>query len=164
MRLIFLAASAFGALSVAVLVLMTAAAVFARYVLGMPIAWTEEVSGLLMIWIVMVGAIACEANRQHLTIDLIESALSPRLNRALSTLIGLASVGLLTFMSWQAWALSQTTAFKKTQILSISWFWLDLAVVVGAAGTALVMAWRLIRPDASARPDAASGHEPADRH
>ncbi|QCP84294.1 TRAP transporter small permease [Cereibacter sphaeroides] len=156
MRLIFLAASAFGALSVAILVVMTAAAVVARYIFGMPIAWTEEVSGLLMIWIVMVGAIACEANRQHLTIDLIEAVLSPRLNRAISAVVGLVSIGLLIFMSWQAWALGQTTAFKKTQILGVSWFWLDLAVVVGAAGTAVVMAWRLIRPDAEARSDAAA--------
>ncbi|ULB11677.1 TRAP transporter small permease [Cereibacter azotoformans] len=152
MRLIFLAASAFGALSVAVLVIMTAVAVFARYILGMPIAWTEEVSGLLMIWIVMVGAIACEANRQHLTIDLIEGLLSRRMRRLLSMAVGLASVGLLVFMAWQAWALGQTTAFKKTQILGVSWFWLDLAVVVGAAGTAFVTAWRLVRPEAEAQP------------
>lgn len=150
MRFLYLAASAFGAVSVAVLVIMTAVAVFARYLLGTPIAWTEEVSGLLMIWIVMIGAIACEANRQHLTIDLLENALKPRLRRVLVIMVTLASIGLLVFMAWQAWALGQSTSFKKTQILGISWFWLDLGVVIGAAGTAFVMAWRLIRPDAQA--------------
>ena len=147
MRVLFLAASAFSGLCVAALVLITAAAVFARYILGMPIAWTEEVSGLLMIWIVMVGAIACEANRQHLTIDLLEVALRPRLRRVLVILVALASIALLVFMAWQAWKLGQTTAFKKTQILGISWFWLDLAVVVGAGGTAVVTLWRLLRPN-----------------
>jgi TRAP-type transport system small permease protein len=148
MRFLFLAASAFSGLCVAALVLITAAAVFARYILGMPIAWTEEVSGLLMIWIVMVGAIACEANRQHLTIDLLEVALRPRVRRVLVILVALASMALLVFMAWQAWKLGQTTAFKKTQILGISWFWLDLAVVVGAGGTALVTLVRLLRPNA----------------
>lgn len=159
MRLLSLAASAFGAISVAILVLMTAVAVFARYLFGAPIAWTEEVSGLLMIWIVMIGAIACEAERKHLTIDLLETALAPPLRRALVILVTLASIGLLVFMAWQAWALGQSTAFKKTQILGISWFWLDLGVVIGAAGTALVMAWRLVRPDAEATTPAAD-----DRH
>lgn len=159
MRYLYLAASAFGAVSVAVLVIMTAVAVFARYLFGAPIPWTEEVSGLLMIWIVMIGAIACEANSQHLSIDLLETALKPQLRRALVILVTLASIGLLVFMAWQAWALALSTSFKKTQILGISWFWLDLGVVLGAAGTALVMAWRLIRPDAQATTPAA-----ADRH
>lgn len=147
MRLISSITSAFGAIAVLVLVLLTAVAVGARYILGAPIAWTEEVSGLLMIWIVMIGAIACEANRQHLTIDLLEQALPGRARRALMIVVTLASVALLVFMAWQAWALAQSTAFKKTQILGVSWFWLDLAVVIGAAGTALVKLIRMVRPD-----------------
>jgi TRAP-type C4-dicarboxylate transport system permease small subunit len=145
-HLIFRAASAFGALSVAALVAVTATSVFARYLLGTPIAWTEEVSGLLMIWIVMIGAIACEANRQHLSIDLLETRLSPPARRLLVGAVTLASVGLLVWMGWEAWQLGQTTAFKKTQILGVSWFWLDLAVVVGALGTAFVMLVGLFRP------------------
>lgn len=161
MRLIYLAASAFGAICVAILVFMTAAAVFARYFAGAPIAWTEEVSGLLMIWIVMIGAIACEADKKHLTIDLLEAALKPAARRILVFVVTLASIGLLLFMAWQAWALGQSTAFKKTQLLGISWFWLDLGVVIGAAGTAFVMAWRLIRPDAAATQlDAEDRHIP----
>ena len=150
MSLIFRAASAFGAVCVALLVLMTVAAVIARYLLGTPFAWTEEVSGILMIWIVMIGAIACEANRQHLTIDLLENALKGLPRRLLVE---------LAFMSWQGWALAKATAFKKTQILGISWFWLDLAIVIGAGGTALVMAWRLYRPDAAANPPADPEHK-----
>ncbi len=159
MSLIFRAASAFGAACVALLVLMTVAAVIARYLMGTPFAWTEEVSGILMIWIVMIGAIACEANRQHLTIDLLENALKGLPRRLMVFAVNLASAGLLAFMAWQGWALAKATAFKKTQILGISWFWLDLAIVLGAGGTALVMAWRLYRPDAAANPPADPEHK-----
>lgn len=145
-RFLFRAASAFGALSVAALVIVTSASVFARYLLGAPIAWTEEVSGLLMIWIVMIGAIACEANRQHLSVDLLEVRLPPRARRILVVGVTLVSVVLLVWMAWEAFKLGQTTAFKKTQILGVSWFWLDLAVVIGALGTALVMLVGLFRP------------------
>lgn len=147
MRVLYSIASALSALALAALVLATSAAVAARYVLGKPIAWTEEVSGLLMIWIVMLGAIACEAKRKHLTIDLIDQMLGPRTRQVLRIAIGLASIALLLVMAWQAWKLGQTTAFKKTQILGISWFWLDLAVVIGAAGTALVTFMHLFRPE-----------------
>lgn len=159
MSLIFRLTSAFGAVCVGILVLMTAVAVLARYIFGVPFAWTEEVSGILMIWIVMVGAISCEANRQHLTIDLLENAMKGLPRRLMVFVVNLASVGLLAFMSWQGWALAKATAFKKTQILGVSWFWLDLAIVIGAGGTALVMAWRLYRPDAAANAPAAPEHK-----
>jgi len=149
MRLIFVVASVFGALSIAALVAITFAAVIARYVLGAPFYWTEEVSGFLMIWIVMIGAIACEANQQHLTIDIVERALPLRWRRPLAIVVTLISIALLLFMAWQAWSLGQSAKFKMTQILNVSWFWIDLAVVVGAAGTAAVMVWRLLRPEAS---------------
>jgi TRAP-type transport system small permease protein len=145
-RLLFRAASAFGALAVTVLVAVTAASVVARYVLGQPIAWTEEISGLLMVWIVMIGAIACEANRQHLTVDLAEAAMSPPVRRAVQIVVAIASAILLAVMAWEAWKLGQTAGFKRTQILGISWFWIDLAVVFGALGTAAVTLIAIRRP------------------
>lgn len=156
MRFIYQISSAFAGLAVAALVLLTSAAVFARYLFGAPIAWTEEASGFLMLWIVMIGAIACEAGRHHLTIDLIENALKGHVRRLLQIFVGLASIGLLIFMAWQAWALALTTTYKKTQILGISWFWLDLAVVIGAAVSALVTLIALFRPNQSVVSDQSS--------
>ncbi len=149
MRFIYQLSSTVAALGVAALVLLTFAAVVARYIFNAPIAWTEEASGFLMIWIVMIGAIACEAGRNHLTIDLLENALKGAARRGLQIIVGLTSIGLLLFMAWQAWALALTTTFKKTQILGISWFWLDLAVVIGAGVSALVTLIALFRPNES---------------
>ncbi|HDT1391270.1 TPA: TRAP transporter small permease subunit, partial [Escherichia coli] len=38
-------------LTLFILVIMTIAAVIMRYCFHMPLQWTEEVSGLLMIWV-----------------------------------------------------------------------------------------------------------------
>mgnify|MGYP006172839951 CR=1 FL=1 len=46
-----------GSLLILTLVVITTAAVVARYALGAPLQWTEEMSGILMIWIVFIGAI-----------------------------------------------------------------------------------------------------------
>lgn len=127
------------------LVLLSAAAVFARYVLETPIQFTEEVSGILMIWIVFLGAICCEIDDEHLTIDMAVQWFSQRVQLWLSMLVGVSSIGLLCMMSWLSWKLAHSAALKKTQILGISWFWLDLAVVVGAVGIAIATAWRLWR-------------------
>lgn len=130
-------------LLVLVLVGITSAAVFARYVIGQPFQSTEELSGLLMVWIVFLAAIGCEIDREHLSIDLVVGRLGDRSRYVIALMVTLASVGLLIAMGWLAWELTQSAGLKKTQILRISWFWIYLAVAVGALGTAIVMAGRL---------------------
>ena len=143
MRFLTTIVAAIGGVLIAILVGITALSVFMRYVMNTPFQWTEEASGILMIWIVMLGAISCEWRRQHLTIDFVVGAMAPRIRRVAEAIVGLASVGVLLSMSWLAWELAQTATFKRTQILRVSWFWMDLAVVVGAAATALVVLWHL---------------------
>lgn len=143
MKLIATLASAIGGVLIAILVGVTSLAVFMRYVMSTPFQWTEEISGFLMIWIIMLGAISCEWRRQHLTIDFAVGALPVGPRRVIEIIVGIASAGVLVWMAWLAWQLAQSAAFKRTQILRISWFWLDLAVVVGAGVTALVVLWRL---------------------
>lgn len=138
--------SALGALMIAVLVTITFASVFMRYVMGAPIQWTEEVSAILMIWIVMLGAVSCEWHRQHLTIDFAVEWLPPRLRSLVAVAVALLSIAVLVAMAWLAWSLAQSAGFKKTQILGVSWFWIDLAVVLGALGTAAVVLWRIFLP------------------
>ncbi|WP_417211662.1 TRAP transporter small permease [Antarctobacter sp.] len=126
------------------LVGITAAAVFARYVIGHPFQWTEEFSGLLMVWIVFLAAISCEIDNDHLSIDMVVEVLSKNLKYVIAVAVALASIGLLLTMSWLGWDLTQSAGLKKTQILRISWFWIYLAVVVGCLGSAVVIAVRLL--------------------
>jgi len=119
--------------------------VVARYVFAAPIQWTEEMSGFLMIWIVFVGAIACELDDSHLTIDAVTNLCGRGLRRAVTLLVSLASLGLVAYMGWLGWKLANMAAMKKTQILHISWFWLDIAVTVGAVGIAVAILARVLR-------------------
>ncbi|QDL94370.1 TRAP transporter small permease (plasmid) [Paroceanicella profunda] len=128
-----------------VLVGTTVASVGMRYIAGAPLQWTEEISGLLMVWIVMIGAIACERDKQHLTIDFIVAVLPRRAEALVGIVVGLASLGLLGAMGWLSWELAGSAKYKSTQILRISWFWLDIALTVGAAGIALFVIAALVR-------------------
>ncbi|WP_378949123.1 TRAP transporter small permease [Paracoccus sp. R86501] len=148
MKPLFRLLSGIGGLLVVTLVAITTAAVIARYGLGAPLQWTEEMSGILMIWIVFIGAIGCEVEDSHLTINVVTMMMPEWLRHALTGIVGLVSVGLLGAMGWLGYKLAINAALKKTQILKISWFWLDIAVTVGAAGIAIVMLvriWRAMR-------------------
>ena len=94
MRLFGKVAEFSAAFALFVLVVVTIGAVFMRYFIGQPLQWTEEMSGMLMIWVVMLGGVVAQ--------------------------------------------------FKVTQILKVSWFWIDLAVPVGALATAIYTLYWLI--------------------
>lgn len=133
------------AISLLVLVLITIAAVVMRYVFNAPLQWTEEMSGLLMIWIVMFGAIAAERENQHLTIPLLPEAMPPRWGAALNMVTAAASISVLVYMAYLAYGLSMRAQYKLTQILQISWFWIDIAVTVGCSVMAVYTLMRVYR-------------------
>jgi len=133
--------------ALAVLVLITIAAVVARYVFAAPFFWLEEVSGLLMIWIVMLGAIVAERDGQHLSVPLLTEALPRRLRAGLETVVSLASIGLLGYTAYVGWTLSETALRqgKITSILQFSWFWIDVAVPLGVLGVLYYMVKGMLR-------------------
>ena len=130
-------------LALFILVLMTTVAVIMRYCMNAPLQWTEEMSGLLMVWVVMLGGVVAERDGAHLSIPFITDALPRCLRRALNGVVTLISITLLLVVAWYAWKLAEGTAFKVTQILKISWFWIDIAVTVGAIGIACFTVHRL---------------------
>lgn len=120
--------------ALAALVVMTIAAVIARYVFDAPLHWGEEMSGLLMIWIIMIGAIVAERDGQHLEIPLFVDLLPTRIRAAVDLAISALSVAVLSYAGWLGYLLAQSAQYKLTEILQISWFWIDIAVPVGAVG------------------------------
>ena len=131
--------------ALAFLVSVTVLSVVARYVFDAPLHWLEEVSGLLMIWIVMVGAIATERDGQHLTIPMLTDALPRRLAAGIEVAINALSIAVLTYVAWLGTKLAIGAREKLTDILEISWFWIDIAVPIGALGVVFYMSASLRR-------------------
>lgn len=155
MRWIDRAASILGGASLAILVVIVAASVVARYVLGSPLSWTEEAAGLLMVWIVMISAISAETRGDQLTIDIIESHLSPGGRRVLGLIVGVLSIGILGVIAWYGWVLAEASVVRRTNILKVSWFWIYLPVTLGALGLIAVTILRLIGRNATDTPSEA---------
>ncbi len=68
-------------LCIAAIVLITLAAVWQRYVMDSPLSWVEQVSNMLFIWIVFIGAAVLYRQNLHIGVDAFLMALSEK-NRA----------------------------------------------------------------------------------
>lgn len=120
-----------------VLVLITIGSVIMRYFFNAPWHWTEEISGLLMVWIVFIGMAAAERQETNLTISFITDSLPIRVSALVNLLMCVASVGLLLYMGWLGYKLADSVGFRLTQILKISWYWMYIVVPIGAVLTAV---------------------------
>ena len=62
----------------AVIVAITIAAVWWRYVMNAPIAWTEQVSNMLFVWTVFLGAAVLYREKLHIGVDMFVKMLPAR--------------------------------------------------------------------------------------
>ncbi|GAB1583469.1 TRAP transporter small permease [Phyllobacterium phragmitis] len=123
-------------------------AVVMRYWINQPLQWTEEIAGLLMIWIVMLGAISAERTNQHLAIPMLVDLLPGKARAILNGAVSILTSFFLLYVAYAGYKLAIAAKFKVTSILRISWYWIDIAVPIGFTVIALYMfasAWKDIR-------------------
>ncbi len=76
--LISLATASVGAVVVLLMMLIVTYSVINRYVLGTPITWTDELSGYLVVALVMLGAAEALRRGDHISVDLVTSRLNEK--------------------------------------------------------------------------------------
>ena len=113
----------------ALVTLLVSAQVLVRYALGGSLVWSEELTRLLFVWMVLIAATTAAPMRVDLFVDM----LSPRL-RALTRLLAEAVVfGLILVLMYGAWGMMDLTQFDTYTALGISVRWLYLALFVSSA-------------------------------
>lgn len=115
-------------------------AVFFRYVLSLPLTWSEETAEMLSIWLVLLGAAVAVHKSEHLRVDVLDRYLarwSARSRAALQLPLivfeALFAWSLLVggwFMTRDRWDVPQTT-------LPLNQGWVYLAAPI-AAGLMLI--------------------------
>src|SRR6185369_12957376 len=89
------AAALVAALIVAMLFAVLVAGVFARYALGRPLAWTDEVAAMLFVWLVFwTGAFVLKIE-EHVAFDIVYDLAPPALRRVLGALGAACAAALL---------------------------------------------------------------------
>jgi len=107
--------------------------VFCRYLLQMPLSWTEEVVLICMVWMVFLGACVATKHNEHIVIDFVVSLVPRPVARAMEILAVLVVSVVLGVLTWQGILLLQGTQYVTTTALGIPTMYMYAAVPVAAA-------------------------------
>lgn len=105
-----------------------------RYAFNSGIAVSEELSRLLFVWLIFMGAVLASAERIHIGFDTLQRAAGPRLRKALvvfSGLLILIGCGIFIVGGWQQTVINLRNSYP---VLGISYAWLyGVGLVFGIA-------------------------------
>lgn len=114
--------------------------VVARYALGRPPSWTEELARYLQVWLVLLASPICLRRGLHLAVDYLTPGLPPRAKRVVRSLnhllVGLFGVVLTVF----GVRMLPVASLQVSPALGISMFWPYLAVPTSGLLITLVAA------------------------
>jgi TRAP-type C4-dicarboxylate transport system permease small subunit len=140
-------AGGISALMVVFTLVLTGYSVFQRYVLGRPLTWTDELSGFLVVAIVMLGAAETLRRGEHISVDLLSSRLTGR-RRMLVDLWGYAAVAfmsaVLLISSWDAVMFSWTIGVYSDSYLEAPLWIPQTSLLVGSGLLLLLSVARIL--------------------
>lgn len=86
--------------------------IFFRYVLNRPLGWTEEVTVLCWLWVVLWTAAFILTDREEVRFDIVYSAMPPSARRAFTFV---SSLVLVVLLLWSLPATYKYVAFMKRE-------------------------------------------------
>jgi C4-dicarboxylate transporter, DctQ subunit len=119
-----------------------------RYLLNLPIGWTNELSAVLWVWLVLFGAAFVLREEEEIRFDLIYAAAGPGLRR---TMLLISAAVLIVLYGASLPAVADYVAFmkvEKTAYLKIRMDWLFSIYVLFAVAILaryLWLSWRALR-------------------
>ena len=105
--------------------------VFTRYVLDMPLPWSEEVARLLVVWLTFVGAGFVASRNAHIAVDILAVYLPKRVATVSQIFSMLVVVAASAYMVWAAISLMVLTGPLKMTATALPMPLLYGAVFVG---------------------------------
>jgi TRAP-type C4-dicarboxylate transport system permease small subunit len=105
--------------------------VWSRYVLRTPLPWAEDITSITFGWFIFIGMAAVHDRRGHVSIDIVTSALSPRLQSAIARL---GDIIVVIFCAYTAYLcakqaiVSHATAHTPVLALPLSYLFASLTI------------------------------------
>jgi C4-dicarboxylate transporter, DctQ subunit len=137
--------------------------IFFRYVANFPVGWTQELSVILWLWLVLFGAAFVVREREEIRFDIIYGAVGPKARRVMCVI---TAVALITLYGVSLPAVVDYVTFmkvEKTAYLKIRFDWLYaiyIVFVVAVIIRYIWLAWQALRgvaPEAFDPTKASSG-------
>jgi TRAP-type C4-dicarboxylate transport system permease small subunit len=113
-----------------------------RYLLNLPVGWSNEASVVLWLWLVLFGAAFVLREEEEIRFDLLYGAAGPRVKRAMGLVAGLTLVVLYTMslpavVDYVIFMKVESTAYLKIRV--------DILYSISAIVRYLYLAWRALR-------------------
>lgn len=142
------------AIPLALIVVLTFADVFARYVFAAPIRGSVEIIQYAMAMVIFTALPLVTRHRGHVSVSLVDKIVRGRADQVRRALCDAVSVVALALITWRlaAQAASDLQAGTKTVVLGLQQAPLGFAMSAFAALATLVMAWLLLRTLRGERP------------
>src|SRR6202790_130588 len=67
-------------------IVILAAGVFTRYVLGNPLVWSDELATIVFLWLAMLGSVVAYRRGEHISLSALVRRASPQTRRILETI------------------------------------------------------------------------------
>ena len=93
--------------------------VFLRFILPIPLSWTEELASAFVIWMTFLGIIAVERKGTHIRVELVDEMLPPKAVAVLYGVFDVAILACLVAIIWGGWETLHETAYQRTPALGI---------------------------------------------
>ena len=119
--------------AIAIMVSSVMWGVITRYITDKPAVWTNELSGILLTWVVFIGAMAAFRKKAHVNVPLIVDSLPPNLRRALGILSELFILAFLICATYLSYVMMQKGASRPSPVLGIPFSYVYLAPLVSFA-------------------------------
>ena len=117
--------------------------VASRYLFHKPIVWSDELAGILFLWLAMLGSVVAFQRGEHMRMTAISGLLKPRARDFLDVIAVAVPLVFLVLIVRPAWEFAADEAFVTTPALDISSLWRAAALPVGLGLMLLVAVLRL---------------------
>jgi len=121
----------------AVLVLDVGVGIFGRYVIELPVTWTEELARYLMIWAALLAVSCGVARREHVAVTALLERLPRGVQRYLGVAIDALGFAFFAFLCYFGVGMTQQGATQYATIFEMT-MWLPFAAVPVSSALACV--------------------------
>ncbi len=121
--------------------------IFTRFVLEVPLEWTEVIIRFSLIWMVFMGIPMAFRQGAMVSVDVLYRWSGARMKRFLDTMVALAALTLVCIIIWWGWDYAQRGKVQSMIGLEdVSMFWAYMALPVGAAFSVLSIVGNWLDP------------------
>ena len=104
-----------------------------RYGFGFSLPWPEEAARYLMIWVVMLAGSLLVKDEQLVSVDFLDHYWPRRAVAVRNALFRLLLAGLLAVLMWKGYDNADFGQRRSAATLPVTFYWIYLAIPVGAA-------------------------------